>query len=87
MCTICSVNLTTPSHMSIASMFLGKTYIHRDMPQFRWLVLGAVIRNNQNSLLIVDERNSADSALMPYGLFVDALDAGLFSELKRHHQQ
>ena len=68
--------------MSTASMYLGKTFIHRDSPHDQWLVLGAIVRNDQYSLLVVDKSNSTDSAFMPYGLFLDALNAGLFSELK-----
>ncbi len=67
--------------MLTASLYLGKTFVDRDTPHHQWLILAAVVRNNQENLLIVDKSNSADSAFMPFGLFLDALDAGLFSEL------
>ncbi|MEM9452257.1 MAG: hypothetical protein AAGA75_27540 [Cyanobacteria bacterium P01_E01_bin.6] len=68
--------------MSAPSMYLGKTFAHRDCPHHQWLVMGAIVRNQQDSLLIVDTSNSRNAAFMPYGLFIDALNAGLFSELK-----
>ncbi|MEM9008375.1 MAG: hypothetical protein AAGE59_33305 [Cyanobacteria bacterium P01_F01_bin.86] len=68
--------------MSAACLYLGKTFVHRDKPHHQWLILGSIIRNEQRSLLIVDKNNSTDSAFMPFGLFIDALEAGLFSELK-----
>ena len=68
--------------MSTTSLYLGKTFVDRETPHHQWLVLAAVVKNNQDNLLIVDKSNSSDSAFMPFGLFLDALDAGLFSELR-----
>ena len=39
-----------------------------------------VKRDNRDNLLIVKKCDSADAAFMPYALFLDMIEAGLFSE-------
>ena len=66
--------------MNSTCRFLGKTILCRDMPQTRWTVQGLIERDNRYDLLIVNQSNSADAAFMPYALFLDAIEAGLFLE-------
>ena len=66
--------------MSSTCRYLGKTIACRDMPQTRWIVQGFINRDNRSDLLLVNQSNSADAAFMPYSLFLDAIEAGIFFE-------
>ena len=66
--------------MSLTCNYLGKTIAWRDIPQLQWIVQGFVRREHCNLLLIVSQHDSRDSALMPYDLFLEALDAGIILE-------
>ena len=66
--------------MNSTCRYLGKTIACRDMPQTQWIVQGFIHRDNRNDLLLVNQSNSADAAFMPYALFLDAIEAGIFRE-------
>ncbi|WP_017327673.1 hypothetical protein [Synechococcus sp. PCC 7336] len=61
--------------------YLGKKIAWREALDAKWLILGIVRKEEGEQVLIVSEHNSTDRALMPFGLFQDALEAGILTEV------